>query len=146
MPLNDYERERARDWLRERRGSMSQAALADDITATAGWTITRDRYSKYESGAVPFGAGVLDRLVSYWAGKGQPGPDFTPPEPVAEPPSLADAVLALATELRAWREERESIEARLLAAEAELQSLRARPAAEGRGARSAPPSTAGSGR
>jgi hypothetical protein len=74
---------------------------------------------------------------------------FGTPEERPEPepqPDLAAAVLALATELRAWREERESIEERLRAAESELQSLRARPAAEASPGRSAPPSTAGSGR
>jgi hypothetical protein len=146
--VDDLQRERAREWLRERRGSTSQQALVEDINRTlSDWTITRDRYSKYESGATPFGLVVLTRFVDYWERKGVPGgPDFTPPEPTPEPPDLATALLALATELRAWREERESIEGRLRAAESELESLRAQRAAEGRGARSAPPSTAGSGR
>lgn len=142
--MNDYERERARAWLRQRRGTMSQDALVQDIAATMpAWNITRDRYSKYESGGTPFGAKVLAQFIDYWAAKGQPGPDFTPP-PEPEPvPDLATAIVALATELRAWREERESIEVRLRAAEAALEGLRAGSATEVSPVRSAPPARAG---
>lgn len=79
--VNDLERTRAAQWLRDARGSVSQADLAVDITTTTGWTITRDRYSKYESGSLPFGREVLGHFVDYWATKGKPGPDFTPPAP-----------------------------------------------------------------
>ncbi len=57
--------------------------------------------------------------------------------------SLAAAVLELTGELRAWRVERESTEARLRAVEAELESLRARPAAGASSGRSVPLGTAG---
>ena len=83
-PMNTYDRTKAREWLREMRGDMSQAALAEDITASTGWTITRDRYSKYESGnpSSPMGREVFARFVSYWTGKGRPAPDMTPPAPL----------------------------------------------------------------
>ena len=74
--MQDYERARAAAWLREQRGDRSQADLADDITRTTGWSITRDRYSKYESGSLPFGKAVLTHFMGYFG----TAPDFTPPE------------------------------------------------------------------
>lgn len=146
--LTDFEKTRAREWLRRMRGKQDQGALTADITATLpDWSIRRETYSKYESGAAPIGEKVLDQFRRYWTLKGFPeGPDFSPapdPEPA---PDLAQAVAMLATELRAWREERESIESRLRAAEAELESLRAGSGDEASPGRPAPPSTAGSGR
>jgi hypothetical protein len=81
QPLTHHELERARAWLRSLRGDTSQLDLAADITKVTGWTITRDRYSRYESGSIPMGRGTLERFVSYWTSRGQSGPDLTPPQP-----------------------------------------------------------------
>lgn len=81
--MTTYDRSKARQWLREMRGDVSQADLAADITATTGWNITRDRYSKYESGSptTPMGREVFQRFVDYWTSKGRPEPDMTTPAP-----------------------------------------------------------------
>lgn len=83
-PLTDYELERARAWLLALRGDTSQIDLVDDINRVlqGEWRITRDRYSKYETGSVDFGRGVLEHFIAYWAKKGRPGPDMAPPPPV----------------------------------------------------------------
>ena len=102
-----------RRWLRENRGEQSQQDLADAITAATGWNITRDRYSKYESGSLPIGPTVLRHFVDYWASRDVAGPDFTPPlsAPSIEERTLAamdrqtDAIKALADELLRWRTE-----------------------------------------
>lgn len=147
MLMQEHERSRASQWLREMRGDISQAELAADITSATGWTITRDRYSKYESGSLPFGREVLGHFVDYWAGKGRPGPDFTPP---AQPPDLATALLALASELAALREERQAMVQRVDELEAQVAELvEAAPSGAGsasRAARVAPQATTGSGR
>jgi hypothetical protein len=57
--------------------------------------------------------------------------------------TLTGAINELVAELRASREERESLDARLRAVEAELESLRARPTGGGSPARSAPLGTTG---
>ena len=108
-PLTPLEKDRARSWMRERRGELSQADLVSDIQGATGWTITRDRYSKYESGGTDFGRGVLDRFIAYWKTKGKSGPDLTPPAPITPPVDMADALSALASELAAARLEREVI-------------------------------------
>ena len=129
MAMSDYERERTRAWLRERRDETSQADLADDITRVTGWRITRDRYSKYESGSLPFGKSVLQHFVDYWTSKGQPGPDLTPPATPAEPvdptTALASAITLLVDELRETRKERDEIRERLEAVEAAIRLLNA---------------------
>jgi hypothetical protein len=74
-----------RDWLKLRRGDLSQEALADAITASTGWHIGRERYSKYETGALPVGPKVLAYFVAYWGS----APDFTPsPAPAGLPDPL----------------------------------------------------------
>lgn len=59
-------------------------------------------------------------------------------EASAEEPTLARALIELTAELRASRLEREAVEIRLQALEAELRSLRAPRGDEGRQGRSAP--------
>lgn len=133
-PMTDFERERIREWMLARRGEQSQQRLAEDIEATTGYRITRDRYSKYESGATPFGRSVFAELLRYWQAKGEPGPDFTRPEPT---PDLATALLALAAELAALREERTGLVARVTDLEAMVAKLAA-PSVEGSGAGAGP--------
>lgn len=81
--LTELERERTREWLRALRGRQSQDAIADAMSAAfPDWSITRDRYSKYESGATPFGRTVYQRFVDFWTARGEDPPDLTPPAPV----------------------------------------------------------------
>lgn len=152
-PLTPFEKDRARAWMKERRGEMSQLALVEDIQRTIGWSITRDRYSKYESGGTDFGRGVLGKFVAYWDKKGKAGPDFTPPQVVEPPPDLPTALMAIAsanaaltTELGEARREREAFEIRLRSVEAELKSLRARLEDGASPEQSSPHETTGSGR
>lgn len=111
-PLTDYERERTRSWLRDLRGGRSQEAFAADVTSATGWRITRDRYSKYESGAVPMGRDVLAHFLRYAEAGGLPGPDLAPErEPVPlDPYEVIDRLSAtldgLTAELREARLER----------------------------------------
>lgn len=110
--MNDDERAIAREWLKKNRGDMTQEDLAPAIVAATGWKIERSRYSKYESGATPFGKVVLNHFIDYWKTRGVAGPDLSPAPPVApgttEPTDLAAAVLALTDELAAMRLEREA--------------------------------------
>ena len=108
--LTDFERLRAREWMLARRNELSQDALAKDISKVlAPWQITRDRYSRYESGGTDFGRDLLDKIVAYWKTKNpdEPGPDFTPPAPPSEPvdPQVA---LARAIERQAAAIERQN--------------------------------------
>jgi phage portal protein BeeE len=96
--MNDYERQVAREWLESLRGATSQAALVTDIEQATGWRIGRERYSRYESGGTPFGRSVLQHFVDYWAAKGQPGPDFTPPAKAADRTERMAAALELIAE------------------------------------------------
>lgn len=135
-------------WLKEtrERHHVSQEKLVDDINAWAAaegmaWTLHRPNYNGWERGK-GITDPLRDRLIAYWTAQGEDEPDLTPVVPTPEP-DLAVALLALATELRAWREERESIEARLRAAEAELAALRAGSTGAGSRGRSAPAVTAG---
>lgn len=95
-PLTDFEKESSRAWMKERRGETSQAALVEDIKRTIKWGITRDRYSKYESGGIDFGRGTLEKFIDYWAKKGQAGPDLSPPTVVAPADPMAEAIAKLA--------------------------------------------------
>lgn len=72
--MNDAQT-RAAQWLRASRAAETQETLAADIERVTGWHITRDRYSKYESGSIPMGRAVLARFVDYWASRGKPGPE-----------------------------------------------------------------------
>lgn len=100
-------------WLRATRpDSETQEWLAADIERVTGWHITRDRYSKYESGSLPIGKTVLKHFVDYWASRGVPGPNAQP-EPSAGteanvPADLAAALDRLTAELEAMRLEREA--------------------------------------
>ena len=69
---------RVTDWLKALRGTETQEALALDITSKTGWKITRDRYSKYESGSLPIGPTVYEHFLTYWKGRGKQGPDLAP--------------------------------------------------------------------
>lgn len=66
---------RTAQWLRASRAQETQETLAQDIERVTGWHITRDRYSKYESGSLPIGPKVLGYFVAYWSSRGKPGPD-----------------------------------------------------------------------
>lgn len=86
-------------WLREnrgepKRGGMSQDELLDDIRRVTGWAPHRPNYSKYENGRAEPEPETLDKLVAYWASRGLPGPDFTPPAPTA---AFDDLMLAAVT-------------------------------------------------
>lgn len=103
--VSEYERRVATRWLREARGKMSQADLAEDISRATGWTITRDRYSKYESGSLPFGKSVLQHFIDYWQPRGVEPPDFTPePEPQPVEERAVDATRAIADAVRGQTE------------------------------------------
>lgn len=142
------------DWLRETRLSEKRADgkpwTQDDLItamqAEIGWAPHRPNYSRYENGrSKP--EDTLPRFIEFWARRGKPGPDYTPPPPTETPADpLASALQALATELKAMRQERESVEARLRALESELQSLRAPQGGGASGGQYAPPVEAGSGR
>jgi hypothetical protein len=103
--MNDDERAIARNWLEKNRGAETQEHLAAAITAVTGWHIGRDRYSKYETGATPFGKVVLKHFIDYWKSRGVDAPDLAPePSGATETgDSLASAIQALADELREWR-------------------------------------------
>jgi hypothetical protein len=99
--VSDYERERVLDWLRRLRGPESQERFAAAVSAQTGWHVTRDRYSKYESGALPFGRTVLGHFLDYAESLGVEGPDMTPPAPqlsLEERAVIAAERTALATE------------------------------------------------
>lgn len=96
-------------------------------------------YAQWESGEVTPRDETLGPIVEYHREK-----DTWPEE--ATDADLASAIRELATELRLAREARELTEARLRAVEAELESLRAAPAAEESPAPPARPHSAGSGR
>lgn len=89
---------RVTQWLRASRGSETQENLAADITSVTGWRLTRDRYSKYESGSLPIGPKVLAHFIDYWAARHVPGPSFAP-EPVraTETPDLSAALISAMT-------------------------------------------------
>lgn len=106
---------RLRMWLRAQRGDETQERLAADIEAVTGWRLTRDRYSKYESGSLPIGLKVKGHFVDYWTSRGRTGPDaFAPPvspgDATTATPGLADltaAISRLAEQLDADRQERQ---------------------------------------
>ena len=122
--VNDYERTRAREWMLALRGDHPQEALVSDIEAVTGWRITRDRYSRYEHGSTPFGKGVLQHLIDYWASKGQPGPDFTPPEPEPIPLNAADLITAMTNALLAQTQMLSDSHQLVVAARAEAREER----------------------
>lgn len=150
-PMTDFERERTRSWLRNLRGDTSQEAFAASVTSTTGWRITRDRYSKYESGAVPMGRDVVAHFLRFAEAKGLPGPDLTPPrEPASLDPyevidRLSSALASLTAELEAAREERAATMAYLQTLERQVVRL-GRQAIEGSSELPAPHETTGSGR
>ena len=81
-PMTTAERERARAWMKACRGAMSQETLVKELNAffagdTEPWSITRDRYSKYESGGADFGRAMFGRFVTYWTAKGEDAPNLT---------------------------------------------------------------------
>jgi hypothetical protein len=93
---------RLTQWLKASRGTQTQEDLAADITAKTGWRITRDRYSRYESGSLAIGQQTLEHFVDYWATRNVEGPDLSAPVPVTEVEfDLAAAVLAQSRILQA---------------------------------------------
>ena len=111
--MTAYEQAVVQAWLKTNRGERTQEDLAAAIRAATGWNIQRDRYSRYESGALPMGTKVLGHFVEYWKSQDRDGPDFTPPKPQ---PSIeertlkaaedqTEAIKALVGELRQWRTE-----------------------------------------
>lgn len=108
MALSQFQAERVRAWLEELRGDQSQEDLADAINETLpDWHITRDRYSRYESGSLPMGPTVLANFIRYWELKGKSGPDLEPPAP-AEEPEDPQLVLARAIDRQAAAMERQN--------------------------------------
>lgn len=99
-----------REWLRVLRGGETQDALAQDIERVTKWHIPRDRYSKYESGAIRIGPTVLGHFVDYWASRDKPGPESmassgaTPPQAAPELADLITAINALVKEMKETRE------------------------------------------
>lgn len=109
-PLTAAEKQRARAWMKATRNGMSQEDLAAQLTAFFGdgpepWSITRDRYSKYESGKATFSREMLDRFVTFWAAQGQPGPDLSEPTPVLSLEERQVIALERAAELAAQQVE-----------------------------------------
>lgn len=125
-------------WLKANRANATQEWLAADIERVTGWHITRDRYSKYESGSLPIGRVVLKHFTDYWATRDVPGPDFSP---VAGESGTTDSPAALIAAITAQTEAITAVldrltaadddrEARLRALEAEVRSLREQRAGE----------------
>jgi hypothetical protein len=115
------ERGRYGRWLvasREARG-FSSTVEARRAMEAAGIVIGHSTYAEYEAGTKPPSKNHLPLLERFW------GPvDLFEAQALDPDPSLAAAITLLVAELRAGREEREALEARLRAVEAELQSLR----------------------
>ena len=102
--MNAPARSTEAQWLRRVRGDQTQDSLAADIAKVTGWRITRDRYSKYESGSLPIGRQTLAHFVAYWGSRGMAGPEDIPPEP--RPADLTKLVADLIAEIQAERAER----------------------------------------
>jgi hypothetical protein len=92
-------------WLRASRSDATQEWLATDIERVTGWHITRDRYSKYESGSLPIGPKVLGHFVDYWQSRGVGGPDDMPPPGLGDTLAGGGAYLDLAGAIRELTEE-----------------------------------------
>jgi hypothetical protein len=100
------------DWLRETRLSekradgkpWTQADLIAAMQAEIGWAPHRPNYSRYENGrSKP--EDTLPRFIEFWARRGKPGPDYTPPKaPVAADP-VADAIREQTKVIRLFVEE-----------------------------------------
>ena len=87
-----------RTWLE--RSRESRGMIQEDVSnamVSAGWKMTRDRYSKYESGALPIGPTVYANFVAYWASQGVTAPELNPP-PASELPLDPMERIALAVE------------------------------------------------
>jgi hypothetical protein len=114
-------------WLKVSRAEATQEWIASDIERVTGWHITRDRYSKYESGSLPVGPKVLGHFVDYWATRGVSGPDLPMATSGESTPSDVAALVAsiseLVAELRAAQAERDETARRLWALETAVRSL-----------------------
>jgi hypothetical protein len=92
-----------------------------DIERVTDWHITRERYSKYESGSLPMGASTRRHFVDYWTSRGVSGPDAPSgagaDRDTSAPADLAAAIRELVEELRASRLERASLVERVEALE-----------------------------
>lgn len=89
--MDNTDLSRQAQWLKAKRGVETQDRLAQDISKVTGWRITRDRYSKYESGSLPIGPKVLRHFLDYWATRGIDAPDFA--SPLAGATETADPVV-----------------------------------------------------
>jgi transcriptional regulator with XRE-family HTH domain len=149
QPMDAPTTARVRAWLKASRGTETQDDLATDITAKTGWRITRDRYSRYESGGLSIGKQTLAHFVAYWKGRGVEVPDFTvaPTEPEPEPTLVAallrqsEAIEALVEEMKLARERDLDAAAAILRA----AEILGRPTREGDGASTTPGVPHGSG-
>lgn len=124
--MRDSRDARLPQWLRASRGKETQEQLAADVERVTGWHITRDRYSKYESGSLPIGPKTEAHFVDYWASRGVTGPDAAAPDE-PEPDLLtalrmqADTITALVEELRLSRIQQHEATMALLQAVGALQ-------------------------
>jgi len=141
-PIARWLRDTRERQLREDGLPWSQDDLIRRMAEEIGWAPHRPNYSKYETGRATPQPDTLAKFVRFWEARGEAGPDLTPAT-IEPAPDLAAAIVALTAELRAAREAREAYEIRLGAVEAELRSLRARPAGGGSPAQSVPLATTG---
>lgn len=79
------------DWLRSTRERQvmpgtedpwTQDYFLDRLREKVGWAPERSNYSKYENGKQWPKPATLTKFVAFWASRGEPGPDLTPPRPV----------------------------------------------------------------
>lgn len=124
-------------WLNRLSDGRTRAAFVADVLAhTSGWKLERTRLGRYMSGSLPVGRETLAHFNEYAAAIGKPPYAPTPPED--QPPDLPTALLALAHELAALREERQSMAARVDELEAQVgELLAAVPSGGGSAARAA---------
>lgn len=138
------------EWLRSTRERQhradgepwSQDDFLAELERASGWHLHRPNYSNYERGKATPKRETLAKLVAFWAARGEPGPDLTPPPAPAEPLDLATALLGLTRELGAWRLERQSMRAEIEELQAMVAAhdlrLRSAPSAGGNGSQAAP--------
>lgn len=118
------DRNRARvigDWLTANRGETTQADFLEDLRRVTGWAPHRPNYSRYENGRSEPEPETLERFVRYWAAKGRPGPDFTPPEP--DPDYAALTLAAITRQADAMERLADRIDALLASRDRDLEEL-----------------------
>ena len=103
------------EWFRSTRLAQQRADgrpwSQDDFVAAledeTGYRLYRTNYSTYETGATTPEPETVAKLLAFWEGRGIVPPEFPDPEQQETPPDLPTALMALATELRESRAERE---------------------------------------